>query len=147
MNRWRAAVRLRAQLRCDRKSGWLEDSGRSRISPAESRAAIPKRVSRAWLPSQIIRRKKQGFPIPLSAWFRHEARPFVRDVLSPSAVRRRGLFNPHSIQALLDRNERGDFECGEWLWALINVELWYRTFIDARHAPKVAAPLRLPDAV
>jgi len=104
-----------------------------------ARKYLLKQVSRAWLPSQIIRRKKQGFPIPLSAWFRHEARPFVRDVLSPAAVRRRGLFNPHAIQALLDRNERGDFECGEWLWALVNVELWYRQFIDASARTRMRA--------
>jgi asparagine synthase (glutamine-hydrolysing) len=95
-----------------------------------ARKYLLKQVSRAWLPRQIIRRKKQGFPIPLSTWFRQEARSFLRDVLSPAAVRRRGLFNPHGVQALIDRNERGEAGCGEWLWALVNVELWYRRFID-----------------
>jgi asparagine synthase (glutamine-hydrolysing) len=103
-----------------------------------ARKYLLKRVSRAWLPPQIIRRKKQGFPIPLSTWFRQEARSFVRDVLSPAAVRRRGLFEPQFVQALLDRNERGVSECGEWLWALVNVELWYRQFIDG------SARTRLP---
>jgi asparagine synthase (glutamine-hydrolysing) len=96
-----------------------------------ARKYLLKQVSRAWLPPQIIRRSKKGFPIPLSVWFRHEARPFVRDILSPSAVRRRGLFNPPYVQALIDRNERGEAECGFWLWALVNVELWYRQFIDS----------------
>jgi len=96
-----------------------------------ARKYLLKRVSRAWLPPEIIRRKKQGFPIPLSSWFRHEARSFVRDVLSPDALRRRGVFNPQYVQALIDRNERRQSECGEWLWALVNVELWFRRFIDA----------------
>jgi asparagine synthase (glutamine-hydrolysing) len=96
-----------------------------------ARKYLLKKVSRAWLPPQIIRRRKKGFPTPLSVWFRQEARSFVRDVLSPAAVRRRGLFNAHYVQALIDRNERGGVECGEWLWALVNVELWYRRFIDS----------------
>ena len=96
-----------------------------------ARKYLLKQVSRAWLPPQIIGRSKKGFPIPLSVWFRQQARSFVCDILSPSAVRRRGLFNPHYIQALIDRNDRGEDECGSWLWALINVELWYRRFIDS----------------
>ena len=102
-----------------------------------ARKYLLKQVSRAWLPPEIIDRRKQGFPVPLSAWFRHDARWFVRDVLSPDAVRRRGLFSPRYVQTLLDRNERGEAECGAWLWALVNVELWYRQFIDG--------PVRLPD--
>jgi asparagine synthase (glutamine-hydrolysing) len=103
-----------------------------------ARKYLLKQVSRAWLPPQIIRRKKQGFPIPLGPWFRQEARPFVRDVLSPRAVRRRGLFNPQFVQALINRNERGESECGAWLWALVNVELWYRQFIDG--SPRERTP-------
>jgi asparagine synthase (glutamine-hydrolysing) len=95
-----------------------------------ARKYLLKKVASAWLPPQIIHRKKRGFPVPLSVWFRQEARSFVRDVLSPTAVKRRGLFNQHYVQALIDRNERGEVDGGAWLWALVNVELWYRLFID-----------------
>jgi asparagine synthase (glutamine-hydrolysing) len=106
-----------------------------------ARKYLLKQVSRAWLPPEIIGRSKKGFPVPLSVWFRQEARSFVRDILSVSAVRRRGLFNPRYVQALIDRNERGEGECGDWLWALINVELWYRQFIDSSAPrPELLAP-------
>jgi asparagine synthase (glutamine-hydrolysing) len=103
-----------------------------------ARKYLLKRVSRAWLPAPILRRSKKGFPIPLSVWFRQDARSFVRDVLAPSAVRRRGLFIPKYVEALLDRNERGDDACGLWLWALVNVELWYRQFIDSSPRARAA---------
>ena len=99
-----------------------------------TRKYLLKRVARSLLPPQIISRKKQGFPVPLSVWFRKEARSFVRDVLSPAAVRRRGVFSPRYVQALIERNERGDVDGGAWLWALVNVELWYRLFIDESSA-------------
>jgi asparagine synthase (glutamine-hydrolysing) len=95
-----------------------------------TRKYLLKRVARPWLPPQILTRRKQGFPVPLSVWFRKEARSFVRDVLSPAAVRRRGVFSPRYVQALIERNERGEVDGGAWLWALVNVELWYRLFID-----------------
>jgi asparagine synthase (glutamine-hydrolysing) len=99
-----------------------------------ARKYLLKKAARRWLPPQVITRKKQGFPVPLSSWFRREARSFVRDVLSPDAVRRRGVFSPRYVQTLIERNERGDIDGGAWLWALVNVELWYRLFIDESSA-------------
>ena len=95
-----------------------------------ARKYLLRKVASRWLPREITHRRKQGFPVPLSVWFRQDARAFVRDLLSPAAVRRRGLFNPRYVETLLDRNDRGDNSCGPPLWALLNVELWYRLFID-----------------
>ena len=99
-----------------------------------TRKYLLKKVAGSWLPPQIITRRKQGFPVPLSVWFRKEARSFLRDVLSPAAVERRGVFSPRYVQALIERNERGEVDGGAWLWALVNVELWYRLFIDESSA-------------
>jgi asparagine synthase (glutamine-hydrolysing) len=112
-----------------------------------TRKYLLKKVARPWLPRQIIRRRKKGFPIPMSVWFRTDARAFVRDVLSPSTVRRRGLFDPRYVQHLIDQNESGLAHHGPLLWALINVELWYRLFIDSsrrvERAPATARPARM----
>jgi asparagine synthase (glutamine-hydrolysing) len=111
-----------------------------------ARKYLLKKVARAWLPPQIIQRRKQGFPIPMSVWFRNEARSFLRDLLSPAALRRRGLFNPDYVQTLIDLNDTRAGGTGPLLWALVNVELWYRLYIDApsgveRSAPQVMAPV------
>ena len=96
-----------------------------------TRKYLLKQVARGWLPPQIIHRRKKGFPVPVSLWFRKEARSFLRDVLSPSAVRRRGLFNCHYVQTLIEENETGFADHGSLLWALLNVELWHQMFIDS----------------
>jgi asparagine synthase (glutamine-hydrolysing) len=97
-----------------------------------TRKYLLKKVARAWLPEQIIDRKKQGFPMPVSVWFRKEVRPFVRDILAPSAIRRRGLFNSAFIEQLLHAHETGFADHGSLIWGLLNVELWYRVFVDAQ---------------
>src|SRR5436853_2542834 len=51
-----------------------------------TRKYLLKKVGRTLLPPQVIDRKKQGFPIPISAWLRTEARSYVQDLLSPRAV-------------------------------------------------------------
>ena len=100
-----------------------------------TRKYLLKKVSRALLPKEIVDRKKQGFPVPISLWFRGEARSFVRDHLSPSAIRRRGLFNVDYVEKLLSQHERGFADHGSRIWALINVELWYSLFIDNQPRP------------
>src|SRR5580700_7731758 len=99
------------------------------------RKYLLKKVSRRWLPSEIIDRKKQGFPMPSSLWFRKEARSFVRDVLSPSALRRRGLFDPTFVEKLIEQHENGFADHGALLWGLMSIELWQHVFMDSRVRP------------
>ncbi|HTM36185.1 MAG TPA: asparagine synthase (glutamine-hydrolyzing) [Terriglobales bacterium] len=103
-----------------------------------TRKYLLKKVARRLLPAEVIDRKKEGFPTPISVWFRKEARSFLRDTLSPSAVARRGLFSPKYVRQLLDDHDRGRADHGGMLWALIHVELWYRLFID--RSPAVRPP-------
>ena len=103
-----------------------------------------KKVSKAWLPPEILHRKKQGFPMPSSSWLRKEARSFMRDVLSLSALRRRGLFNPPFVEKLIAEHENGFADYGGLLWGLMNVELWQRIFIDSPVRPEHTKPSLAP---
>jgi asparagine synthase (glutamine-hydrolysing) len=96
-----------------------------------TRKYLLKKVARRWLPGEIIDRKKEGFPMPFSVWFRKEARSFTRDLLSPSAVRRRGLFNAEYVQKLLDQHESLAADHSALLWGLLSIELWHRAFLDS----------------
>jgi asparagine synthase (glutamine-hydrolysing) len=51
--------------------------------------------------------------------------------LSPETIRRRALFNPSYVEGLLNEHEAGFADHSSLLWALINVELWHRLFLDA----------------
>jgi asparagine synthase (glutamine-hydrolysing) len=95
-----------------------------------TRKYLLREVSRAWLPAQIIDRPKKGFPVPISIWFRKEARPFVRDLLSPAVIRRRGLFKPAYVEHLLAEHDSGFADHASLIWGLLNVELWQQLFMD-----------------
>ena len=105
-----------------------------------ARKYLLKKVSRAWLPDEIIDRKKKGFPIPMGLWFRKEANSFIRDILSPETIRRRGLFSPNCVDKLLKEHETGFANHGPLLWALLSVELWHRLYIDQSPTSKVQSP-------
>ncbi len=112
-----------------------------------ARKYLLKKVCSAWLPPSIIRRKKEGFPMPLANWFRGAARPFVRDLLSPDAVRRRGLFQPTYVERLLLEHESGAADHMALLWGLLGVELWYRCFVDRRPTVDVTVPVGTSDNI
>lgn len=83
------------------------------------------------LPSAIRERKdKMGFPVPLNLWLKKggPARDLIGDVLgSDRAKTRPYLANGLSIDAVLDSQS----VYGRNLWALLSLELWHRSFIDA----------------
>jgi asparagine synthase (glutamine-hydrolysing) len=82
------------------------------------------------LPAEILTRKKMGFPVPFSIWMRGAAGDVARDVLLDSRARQRGVTDPAAVAALIDAHQRGHADGGDALWSLLNLELWYRTFID-----------------
>ncbi|MDD8026478.1 MAG: asparagine synthase (glutamine-hydrolyzing) [Acidobacteriota bacterium] len=86
-----------------------------------------KKAAAGIVPSSILaRRDKMGFPVPLHLWARNGLGAFFRDVLTSQACRERGLFDQARVAELIGREE--DF--GRRLWGLLNIELWFRTFID-----------------
>jgi asparagine synthase (glutamine-hydrolysing) len=95
-----------------------------------TRKYLFKKVIQSLVPSEIINRKKEGFPIPILQWLRREARPLLRDLLTPATIRRRGLFDPDHVDKMLKRFESGIGDYGYLLWGLVSLELWHQCFID-----------------
>jgi asparagine synthase (glutamine-hydrolysing) len=96
---------------------------------AEMKYALKKAIGDI-LPTRILNRKdKKGFPVPLHLWTQGRAHEFMRETLLSSECRSRGMYDIASVEKLLD----GEQPFGRRLWGLLNLELWYRQFIDAAH--------------
>jgi hypothetical protein len=63
----------------------------------------------------------------------------VHDLLSPSAVRRRGLLSVEGVNELLSEHERNTEDLAYSVWALLTLEIWCRT--HPVHGPAVTDPL------
>ena len=70
------------------------------------------------------RNDKMGCPDPLAQWARGPMEGFFRDLLCDSTSRSRGLYDPRGIERVL----AGESVEARHLWALVNLELWHRTF-------------------
>ncbi|MEN8185298.1 MAG: asparagine synthase C-terminal domain-containing protein, partial [Myxococcota bacterium] len=91
---------------------------------------IFRKAAEAWLPHDVIYRGKAGFGAPLRHWLRGPLRPVVDEVLSESALKKRGLFDPAGVQRLVARDRAGRVDAAYALFGLICVELWCRMFVD-----------------
>ena len=84
------------------------------------------------LPDACLQKRKQGFAIPLAAWFRTDFKPLMQDILSSQSFRERGIFNVAGVRACFDRHLSGQRDFSELLWLVLTYEMWARAFVDGR---------------
>lgn len=83
------------------------------------------------VPSEILRRGKKGFGVPIGSWFRHELKDLAYDILLDPRSVQRGYFDMGFVKKMLDEHISGKIDHGYRIWALLNLELWHRMFIDS----------------
>ena len=82
------------------------------------------------LPAAVLSRPKMGFPVPFGVWMRGGWSAVARDVLLDRTTRQRGIVDPGGVERLINAHVSGAADGSDALWSLMNLELWYRTFID-----------------
>ena len=84
-----------------------------------------KKILKKDLPPEILRRKKQGFMIPIGTWMKNELRPMFEHYLAPERLRRQAIFNPQQVSNLFEGHLGGKVRKTNQLWALFVFQLWY----------------------
>ncbi|HEX2087321.1 MAG TPA: asparagine synthase C-terminal domain-containing protein, partial [Solirubrobacteraceae bacterium] len=90
-------------------------------------------AARAWLPDDVLDRPKQGFGVPIESWLRDRMRTVPEDVLLDPVATERGLFVPAEVERMVREHHDGH-DRSQRLWALIQLELWFRTCVDSAAA-------------
>jgi len=91
---------------------------------------VLREAMRGVLPPSILNRPKMGFPVPFASWMRGGWNDIARQVLLDGRTRQRGIVEPTAVDQLLRDHAAGRAEGGDRIWTLMNLELWYRTFVD-----------------
>ncbi|HEY5617965.1 MAG TPA: asparagine synthase (glutamine-hydrolyzing) [Vicinamibacterales bacterium] len=94
------------------------------------------------VPPSILTRPKMGFPVPFAGWMRGRWNDVARQVLADRRTRERGLIDTAAASSLLHDHRSGRRPGGDAVWALLNLELWFRTFIDGDGIQTLPAPGR-----
>ncbi len=82
------------------------------------------------LPAKVVNRKKMGFPVPLARWMGGKYMQFTREVLLDGRTSSRGIFNIGILEKKLARGNEIDQASAMKLWMMMNLELWFREYMD-----------------
>jgi asparagine synthase (glutamine-hydrolysing) len=86
------------------------------------------------LPKSVIRHGKQGFGIPLSAWFRGPLQDWTRELLVAPSSPLAQWMNLTPMQHMLDQHAAGAADHGKRLYALVMLAMWARSASRTSHA-------------
>jgi asparagine synthase (glutamine-hydrolysing) len=95
---------------------------------------IHRRVGRAYLPPEILRRKKRGFAVNVvDGWFNATLQGVLPEMLLSKDSLMFNLLEPGPVKALLDNHRSGREDNHKVLFSLVMLEQWLRL---QRSAPK-----------
>jgi asparagine synthase (glutamine-hydrolysing) len=100
-----------------------------------------KRALEPQIDADILYRTKMGFRVPIARWLRGQLKDLAFDLLTSRSFQERGLFRPQFIDWMLEAHVSGREDHSTRLWALVVLELWFRTFIDRMPDGPIALPL------
>jgi asparagine synthase (glutamine-hydrolysing) len=92
--------------------------------------SILKSAAEDLLPHSIIYRKKMGFPTPWSGWLAGEQLNELENLLLEPRSVERNLFQRDAVRAVFGEHRCKVRDNSNRIWRLLNLELWFRVFID-----------------
>jgi asparagine synthase (glutamine-hydrolysing) len=95
------------------------------------RKRVLKQAAASVLPPEVLGRRKQGFGVPVGAWFRGPLKAVVADTLQSPRARQRGYFKPRFVDRVVAEHLSGRRDHTSRLWQLLMFELWHRRYLDA----------------
>jgi asparagine synthase (glutamine-hydrolysing) len=91
---------------------------------------ILKKYALKYLPEEIVYRDKQMFTVPVGEWFKTHLKDYVSEIINSQSLMSRDIFNISYLKSILNDHINGDRDYTRELRAIVNLELWYRSFID-----------------
>jgi asparagine synthase (glutamine-hydrolysing) len=99
------------------------------LSGPESKKLL-RQAMRAYLPPEVIARRKQGLAAPYAAWLRRTRLPeWAETAFSASNLKDTGYFVGNTVQKLRSEHQSGQRNHARLLMGVLSVQLWHQYFI------------------
>jgi len=96
----------------------------------QGKAILRDTVAR-YLPPATLRKRKQGFGVPLREWLRTGLHEMVGDYLEAGTGRLpAGMFNDSTIRKVLGEHRRGEADHSSMIWLLLNYAAWHDLYMS-----------------
>ncbi len=90
---------------------------------------IFKKALASVLPEEILSRRKQGFAVPLAAWFRGDIKELSADILLSQDPL--GVLNQQTVAKIWRKHQSGQSDYSTVLWTILMYRLWQQRFAAA----------------
>jgi len=87
-----------------------------------------RQAMRRFVPREVTERIKQGFSAPDASWFKGESIEYVKKLLYHGTPHIYSYFDREAVQALVDEHLDGRQNRRLFIWSLLSLEWWLRTF-------------------
>jgi asparagine synthase (glutamine-hydrolysing) len=95
--------------------------------------AILRDTVRRYLPPATLRKRKQGFSVPLREWFRAGLSEMVGDYLAAGNSRLPpGMFDRGGVELLLSQHRNGQADHSHRIWLLLNYAAWHDLYVHRK---------------
>lgn len=81
-----------------------------------------------YLPGEIYRRPKLGFPVPLASWIREHYRDRLRELWQSETAQ--AFFNPSALEQILESHCRGEADYGRKIWTVAVFLMWHHLYFS-----------------
>ena len=92
-----------------------------------SRKRVLKAAISDLVPSDLLKRRKRGFGIPLDRWFRHDLRSYLSDLLQSEKTVVTDFVSRSALDDLIAEHLSGKQNHGHSLWTLLTLEGFLRS--------------------
>jgi asparagine synthase (glutamine-hydrolysing) len=99
--------------------------GHAKIRRGQQKLPL-KQAAEAWLPREIIHRRKASFSAPLRAWISRDLADVIGDTLCGGELVDTGVIAADALTRMVDLDRSGAADYSKQLWQLLTMELWYR---------------------
>lgn len=91
---------------------------------------ILKKLSLRHFPHEHVYRKKQMFTVPIGEWFKNKLSGYLIEITSSEIFKSRDIFNYETVDAMVSSHISGKANYTRELRAIVNLEIWFKKFID-----------------
>lgn len=91
----------------------------------QQKKVLLKQIAHRYLPTEILRHRKQGFESPMAAWLRGDLANYAREMLGPDRLGKSNLFDNGYVSARLDDHMSGRRRNNKLLFSLIMFQEWF----------------------
>lgn len=119
---------------------WAFELPASVKTPGGIAKGLFKKAMEPYLPHELLYRPKMGFGCPIDHWLRSDLKEIAYDILLSDRATSRGIIERGAVERMLDEHVNMVAAHHTRLFALLNLELWFRMWLDVSPEQSLERP-------